>query len=72
MYWVTTPNGYCKQKLLFKLVGLRIRNILYGMPWNGKLTWEILIGEAQCNMDWTYTHEEVMNKFNKRFKDEGN
>ena len=30
-----------------------------------KLLWRILVGDAQCNMEWYYTHEEVLASFHK-------
>lgn len=34
----------------------------------GKMLWRLLIGDAQCNMNWTYTMDEVMRNI-KEFKD---
>jgi hypothetical protein len=31
----------------------------------GKNLWRLLIGSAQCDMNWTYTQEEVMGKLKK-------
>lgn len=43
------------------------------MTINGKETtpehkqlWRILTGSAQCDMNWTYTSEEVMSEIKKR------
>lgn len=36
--------------------------------YNKKLIWRLLIGEAQCRMNWTYTNEEVMSRLKERFK----
>ena len=30
---------------------------------NGKTLWHLLIGDAQINMDWTHTQEEVEEMF---------
>jgi hypothetical protein len=30
--------------------------------------WSVLVGSAQCDMNWTYSHEEVMEEF-KKYKD---
>ncbi len=39
---------------------------------DGKMTskeyWSLLVGSAQCDMNWTYSHEEVMEEF-KKYKD---
>jgi hypothetical protein len=33
----------------------------------GKLLWDILKGDAQIKMNWTYTHEEVMEEIKAKF-----
>ncbi len=38
----------------------------------GKNLWRLLIGIAQSDMNWTYTHEEVMKRMGKYFKDYDN
>jgi len=35
----------------------------------GKMLWRLLIGIAQSDMNWTYTHEEVIGRLDKHFKD---
>jgi hypothetical protein len=34
----------------------------------GKELWSILIGEAQCNMKWYWTHEEVLQKLKGKYE----
>ena len=39
----------------------------YG-PFNGRTMWGLLIGLAQCDMNWTYTMEEVMSRMKERYE----
>jgi hypothetical protein len=34
-----------------------------------KTVWSILVGSAQCDMNWTYTSEEVNEYIDKRIKE---
>ena len=47
----------------FKFISYKLRGPQAGFPgWepNNKQLWNILVGSAQCDMNWTYTHEEVL------------
>jgi hypothetical protein len=48
---------------------LTLKSPINSRPFPGKNTWRLLQGDAQCDMNWTYTSEEVHEYINKNKDD---
>jgi hypothetical protein len=55
----------------FRFIGYKLRGGVDIIP-NNKTLWNVLIGSAQCDMNWTYTSEEVWDYINKKKDEQSN